>query len=174
MTDNPTITKADEDLAHRIVTEWRPSGWPVKEQELARLLARHSASSGAAGSGDIEDVLNDAYVRGWDDHRGDQKFAQSWPRALTDLLKHPSLAALSEARSNGAGEDARASINRILGEVLGVYEPDVGKRIEIGNRVCTEILANLAPPTTETALDSLQRLGQEFEERLPGADEGER
>lgn len=35
------ITKADTDLAHRIVTEFRPKGWPDKEAELARLLASH-------------------------------------------------------------------------------------------------------------------------------------
>lgn len=36
-----------------------------------------------------------------------------------------------------------ATVNRILGELLAIYEPDIVKRIEIGNKVCSLILADL-------------------------------
>jgi hypothetical protein len=38
------VTSEIRDLARRIVGEFRQSGWPAKEEEIANLIARHRAS----------------------------------------------------------------------------------------------------------------------------------
>lgn len=52
MTDHsPDHAERAREVAHRIVLEFRPDGWPAKEDELARLLLNTFADPAAALSG---------------------------------------------------------------------------------------------------------------------------
>lgn len=52
------VTAMDEDIAHRIICEFRPDGWPAKEAETARLIARARLAATRAAEERVEALAN--------------------------------------------------------------------------------------------------------------------
>jgi len=67
--------------------------------------------------------------------------AEHWLGVAKRLLGHPPT---SSAVRHAL--DRRKAVNRVLAELIAPYEVDVVKRMEIGNRACSEILVALDQP----------------------------
>lgn len=144
--DAVPVTAEDERLAHRIVTEWRPNGWPAKEKELARLLARH---------------------------RGSTAVVEPWPGCFADLQRRrvTTLANLGLMLSKMAGGEAAEVVGYdaadLYAEVLMALAIEDADDTDIALEIARDhpgddCLASLSQ-TPATPMDELQRLGQEYD-----------
>lgn len=63
------ITQADRGLAKRIIVEFRPDGWPTKEEELAGTISRYRLQARTQALEEAKAGLFEAIAHGDEEHR---------------------------------------------------------------------------------------------------------